>query len=212
MRLVSDGQPINAAPESPPSPRQGLAQPLGPEHLEAIALARQQARKIMRAASVAAFSGWTTAVFAIFTLLGGLFSVPAFLLGAALVLIAHIELKAGKGLRRFDLNAPQRLGFNQLGLWAVLTLYSGWSIAQALLAPGPYESYLAAGGDLANTIKPIARLNMIVTVAIYAALIVCSAIAQGGAALYYFTRRGHMHQFLSRTPPWIVQMLRAAAS
>ena len=227
MRAVAANQGIDAnsgaRPLSPSSAARGgsggghfggaavEAQPLGPEHLEAIALARRQARKIMRAAGVAAFSGWSTAVFAFFTLLGGLFSVPALLLGLALAMIAYVELRGSKAVRRFDLTAPQRLGLNQIVLWIVLTIYAAWCIAQAALGPGAYADYIAAGGDLANAIKPIARLQTTVTIAIYSALVVCSAMAQGGAALYYFTRRGPMCEYLARTPQWIVQMLRATA-
>ncbi len=65
----------------------------GPQHggaisagqLQLIANARRQARKINRAAGVATFSGWTMVVFAAVSVISGLFSLPALLLGLGLL-------------------------------------------------------------------------------------------------------------------------------
>jgi hypothetical protein len=187
-----------------------VAGPLGAEHLQTIAMARRQGRKISRAAGVATFSGWTTAIFAALALLGGLFSMPALVLGLGLATAAYVELNGARALRRLNLAAPRRLGCNQVGLFVILSAYAGWCIVAALLGPQPYAEYVAAGGELADTLEPIARLHTAVTVSFYGAVILCSLIAQGFAAVYYFTRSRHLRVYLANTPTWVVDMLRVA--
>ncbi len=142
-------EPVPAAPDRPgpagaapaeagtPSPG-GLA--LTPEQLEAIGLARHQGRKIGRAASVATFSGWSMACFAGLTLLSGLFffSLPALLLGIGMSVIAYVELRGARRLRRFDLGAPRQLGLNQIALGVLLFGYGLWGLLHALFGPSPY--------------------------------------------------------------------------
>ena len=179
--------------------------------LQLIANARRQARKISRAAAVAAFSGWAMVFFATTSIISGLFSLPALALGLGLSVVAVVELKGSKRLRAFDLAAPRRLALNQIGLAVIVSLYAAWGIAQALLGPGPYDEHIAAGGKLAETLAPIDRLTRFVSVAFYAVLIVGSVIAQGCTAVYYFTRRRHVLAYLRTTPGWLVETLRAAA-
>jgi hypothetical protein len=182
------------------------------EQLRALAWARQQSRRISRAALVAGISGWTLAVFSLLTLLGGLFSLPSLLLGVGLAAVAYRELRGSKGLRAMDPAAPGRLGVNQLVLGAMILAYAAWGMAQALTAASPYESYLQAGGPVAESLAPIDRLHRMVTFAFYAAVICVSVVAQGSLAAYYFTRRRHVLDFLRETPAWIVDMLRVAAA
>jgi hypothetical protein len=94
----------------------------------------------------------------------------------------------------------------------MIIAYGGWGIYSALTAVSPYEAHLASGGPVAEALAPIDRLQRVVTVLFYAAVIGLSLLTQGGLSAYYFTRRRHMADYLSRTPPWIVDMLRVAAS
>ncbi len=181
------------------------------EQIQAITLAKQQARKITKAAKAATFSGWTCGVFGGLTMLMGIFSLVSFLLGAALTASAIIELRGATALRRFDLDAPKRLAINQVVLSAVLIVYAVWSIYAAMTAPGMYDEYLAAGGDMAATLEPIANIQKAVTLGFYGLVILASVFAQGGMALYYITRRKHIAAYLENTPVWAVEMLRAAA-
>ncbi len=213
-------EPVPAAPDRPgpagaapaeagiPSPA-GLA--LTPEQLEAIGLARHQGRKISRAASVATLSGWSMACFAGLTLLSGLFSLPAFLLGIGLSAIAYIELRGAKRLRRFDLGAPRQLGLNQIVLGVLLFAYGAWGLLHALFGPSPYEQYLAGGGQMAEAIAPIDRLSRAIGVLVYALVILCGLFAPAGAAVYYFSRRRHLVAYLKDTPQWVIDTLRLAA-
>ena len=182
-----------------------------PAQLEAISHARRQGRKITRAAGVAAFSGWTMAFFAFITLLTGLFSIVSLLLGVGLAVVAYFELRGSRRLRGLDDAAPFQLGFNQLGLGVLVILYCSWGIWHAVAGPSPYESYLAAGGDTAELVKPIDQMNRAILSAFYAMLLCISVIAQGCTAWYYFTRRRHMTAYLKNTPDWVIEMLRVAA-
>ncbi|MHC5005240.1 MAG: hypothetical protein ACYTJ0_19220, partial [Planctomycetota bacterium] len=131
-----------AVDDAAPAPAPGLT----PEQLEALHSARRRGRAVSRAAIVAAISGWTLAVFAFITLLSGIFSLPALLLGIGMSIAAWVELRGARGLRRLDLCAPRQLGCNQLCLAAMLCLYGGWGIISTITGPGPYDHHLAQGG------------------------------------------------------------------
>ncbi len=161
---------------------------------------------------VAAISGWTMAFFAAISILTGLFSLPSFLLGIGLCGVAYVELRGARALRALDLTAPRSLALNQLGLLALVIAYAGWAMVTALVGPGPYDEQIAAGGAIADSLAPIDQLTRTITVAIYAAVIVGSMLAQGCAAAYYFTRRRHMTAYLQGTPKWVVETLRATAT
>lgn len=200
---------IDAAPAAAAELPQAGA--LTAEQLAEIRLARQRGTKITRAAGVAAFSGWTMAVFAGITLLFGLANLVSFLMGAALSVLAYIEVKGSKRIRALDASAPIHLGFNQIALTVVICLYCAWGIIQVVFGPSPYESYLNQGGDVAELIQPIDNMNRAIMSAFYVVLAGISVIAQGCAALYYFTRRRHIVTYLKQTPDWVVEMLRVVA-
>ena len=151
------------------------------------------------------------AFFAAITFLSGLFSWPALLIGAALGVIAYVELRGSKGLRRFDLEAPRWLGYNQMALGVLLVAYGAWGLVHALVAASPYESYLAAGGPVAEMLEPIDRLNRTITAIVYLAVILGGIAAPAFGSVYYFTRRRHIVAYLEQTPDWIVETLRIAA-
>ena len=209
-------QPGPAAPPPPAgaAPAPGAARPVDPplsaEHLRAIALARWEARKINRAATVAAISGWTMACFACISILGGLFSLKELFVGLGLAAVAWGELRGSKRLRLLDPEAPRRLGFNQILLGVVLLLYGSWGLIQALTAPSPFEHYLAGGGQAAEILEPIDQLNRAVNVIVYAAFLCAGVAAASFGSLYYFTRRRHMVRYLQKTPKWVVETIRAA--
>ncbi len=182
------------------------------EQLQAITVARHQGRKISRAAMVAAISGWTMAFFAAISLLTGLFSLPSFLLGIGLGVVAFVELRGARGLRAVDLNAPRTLALNQLGLLVLVIAYAGWGVVTALVGPGPYDEQIAAGGAIAESLAPIDQLTRTIKVAIYAAVIGGSVLAQGCGSAYYFSRRRHMTAYLQSTPKWVVETLRATST
>ena len=188
----------------------GPAGPLAPEHHEAIALADRRRRRIDRAAGVATFNGWTTAVFAALSVPFAFFSVTALVMGLALAAVAYQEFKGRRLLRQLDPKAPRLLGFNQLAFTAVLVLYSLWNIYKALTGPNPYAEHMA-NVEMATVLGPIDQMHKTITLAVYGTIIVLSVIFQGSTALYYFTRLAHLRAYLSETPDWILQLQRSMA-
>ncbi len=207
-RLRAD---VTAPTAKPDSDRRLQPQGLTAEQMQALRAARRAGRKVARAAGVAAFSGWTLAVFAFLTLLGGVLglSVPALLLGTGMAVVAWIELRESGRLRRLDPGAPRRLGFNQIALGAMLSLYGAWGVLDAVTGPGPYDREIAAGGEVAAMLESIAALHTLVAVALYGGVIAGAIVGAGCMALYYFTRRAHVDAHLRVTPPWVVETLRA---
>lgn len=182
-----------------------------PEQITAIAAARQRARRISRAASVAALSGWTLAVFAAVSVVFGIFDLSSLVLGIGLAITAYVELRGSKALRRFDRNAPKWLAINQLALGLMLVSYGTWGIYSAIYAPSPYDSYIAQGGQVGDMLKGIAHTTMTITIITYSVVICVSAIAQSCMSWYYLSRHRHMRAYLASTEPWIIDTLRAAA-
>jgi hypothetical protein len=195
-----------AAPPFPPSPT------LTPEHLDQLTTARTQSKKIRRAIAVAAFDGYTIATFAGLTLLTGLTDPASILLGLAMSAVAIIELRAGNKLRRLNPAAAKTLGFNQLAFAAVLIVYAITRLIAAYHAPSPYQAYKSADPAMAKMLNPIEDLSRLVNVGIYAAMIGIACVAQGGLALYYFSRAKHLHRYVHTTPQWILTMQRAGVS
>jgi len=173
--------------------------------------ARLRAKKIRRAESVARFNGWTSALFAGTSLLGGLFSLPVFIMGAALAVISYNEFAGAKELHCFQDKAARRLGFNQLGFGAVLILYSLWSIYSTLTTPSELQTALAGAGQTAPMLGSIDQLYTTITLAVYGGVILCSLIFQGGTAWYYFSRQKHICTYVKETPIWAVELLRGGA-
>jgi len=182
--------------------------PLTPDQLAQLTAARLAGRKIRRAVSVATFDGWTIAIFAALTFLCGLSSPATILLGLGMAVVSYVELTNAAKLRRVDPSAPRRLAFNQLALASMLILYALWSLhtqsdnkeLQSLIASEP------AAAEMLKSLQPLVQR---ITVAIYASLIAVAILAQGGTALFYYTRTKHIQAYLAQTPPWILQLQKA---
>lgn len=161
------------------------------------------------------FNGFTIGIFAGLSLLIGLFSLTSLLIGIALAVVAYNEFAGAKLLRRLDLRAPRRLGFNQLGLCAALIIYAAWSIYSTFAGPSPYATALGdVGPDSpgAGLITSIEGLHTTITLMLYGGLIVGSMIFQGATAAYYFTRARHIRAYLAETPQWIQQFERGVST
>ena len=172
--------------------------------------ARGRSKKLRRASGVASFSGWSTEVFGILTLL---FSLPGFswvgiLLGAGMCIIGWVEIKGSTGFLRMDLKTPKRLSINQLCFAALLIGYAGWNMYAAMSGPGALAQELQNNGLSQEQAAPYASLEKAMYVGVYGGVIVFSVIFQGSAALYYRSRQGVMREYASRTPGWILELQR----
>lgn len=177
---------------------------LTPEHLQQLAAAQARGRKIGRAVGVARFDGWSVATFAFLTVLLGLTSPSSLLLGGLMVLIAFVELRAARSLRRLEPGAARTLGINQIALGSLLVAYATWRIYCELTGAGAYAELAATDVQLAEMLKPVEDLTRLVTLALYGGLISFAILAQGGMALFYFTRARHVRDYVTQTPAWVV--------
>jgi hypothetical protein len=61
------------------------------------------------------------------------------------------------------------------------------------------------GGQVEDMAKGISEI-------FYSVLIAVAIGAQGGLALYYFSRRQHLANYLQQTPSWIIEMQKSGVS
>ena len=151
-------------------------------------------------------------MFAALTCLCSLGSVSGVLLGLGMAVIAAMELRSAERLRRLQPQAARTLGLNQLALAAMLILYALWSIHAELTGEGAYASLKASDAQLAAMLGPVEELTRMVVLAVYGAVIAVAILAQGGLAVFYFSRVKHIQAYLTQTPEWILQMQRAGVS
>ncbi|MGB2820080.1 MAG: hypothetical protein WBF17_03805 [Phycisphaerae bacterium] len=200
------------------TPTLAPAGPLSPEHLAELAQADRRARKVRKAGGMAMFNGCTVAFFAggclLFAAISPLFGevdVEALVMAAGLGVVAWNEFRGRRLIRRFDTRACRLLGWNQLGLMALLIGYCAWQIAGALFGPSPYADAMAREPMLASTLGPIGNLHKMLTIAIYGGVIAGTIVFQGLNAVYYFTRRKLLLAYLNETPPWVVEIQRCSS-
>jgi hypothetical protein len=202
------GAPIPEPASGAGHPGVGVGSPLSAEHVAQLAVAHKRAKKVRRAVAVARFNGWTLGACAAISLLLGMFEASGWVLGLVLGAVAGVELWGSGRLRRLEPTAARWLGFNQLGLGALLIGYALWQMIAAVQGPSPYAQYLN-DPDLANLLGNYEDATRKLTVAVYACLIAFAVIIQGGTALYYFTRAKHIRCYVADTPAWIVQLQRS---
>lgn len=197
-------------PEPPPAPNSPFTAPPTREHLEQLATAKQQFRKVGRAIKVANFDAWTVAIFGGLTFIVALASVNVvgLLLGGGMSVVAYIEFVNTAKLRRLELDAPKKLAINQLALGSLLMGYAVYS----LLTPPSMAQYadLAGAGQMGDKMaSDLTQMTTMIYNLVYVALIAIAIGAQGGTALFYLSRKRHLLGYLQQTPPWILEMQRA---
>lgn len=189
-----------------PNPAVAAESPLNPGQLAELTRADQQSRKIRRAQRIAATDAWLMAIFASLTLLTGIFSLPTLLLGLAMALVAFNSFAGLRGLRRCDPAAPRRLGINQLLLAGAIAAYALYGMADATRHPHLLTQYTSSEPELAGLLEPYEHLAGVLTLIVYSAVIVITALAQGLTALYYFSREKHLRAYLASTPHWVLEV------
>jgi hypothetical protein len=204
-QLVVDPAPILRAGSLPPrlSPAES---PLSALDLRELAAARDRAKVIRKAARVAAFNGWTTAACAALSAASALFDPTGLVITAALAFVAYNEFRGRKRLLSFDPSAASLLGWNQLGLLAMIVVYCLWSLYSSLGQGGVISAELKSYAELDSVLGQsggFQSLYKTFSYGLYGGVIVLSALFQGGNAVYYFTRRRHIEDFLAETPPWV---------
>jgi hypothetical protein len=133
--------------------------------------------------------------------------VSGVVMGMGMAAIAWYEFDGAARLRRLDPAAPKRLGYNQLAFAGLIIAYALWSL-HAELNGGELSQELAQYKDQLGDMEGLTRM---IAFAVYGTLIAVAVLAQGGTALYYFSREKHIRQYVVSTPPWIVEMQRSGA-
>jgi hypothetical protein len=189
----------NAASPSPQS------SPLSPQHLHQLSDAKRRAKKVRRAASVAALSGWSMLVFACISLALAFFSDwSAWAVGIGLLLVALNELRGSAMLRRADPAGAKVLGWNQLVLAALLVAYATWSLATSLRQPP--GAGMQSGDPQIDAMA--ANITSAVTYGLYGTMAILGLLLPGLTSIYYFSRARIVRSFLAETPAWIVEIMR----
>ena len=196
-----------AAPRVPPLPAAAMpsaAPALSPEHLRELVEAQKRGRKIARALAVARFDGWSIATFGFLTFLLGITSPSSVLIGGLMGVIAFIELRSAAALKRLRPEAARTLAINQIALGSLLAAYAAWKIYREVTGAGDYAEIAATDAQLAEMLKPVESLTRLFTLALYGGLIAFAFVAQGGMALYYFTREKYFRAYVEQTPAWVI--------
>jgi hypothetical protein len=110
--------------------------PLSVSHHQELAAATRRGEPIRRAARVASFNAWTTAIFAGLSAPFALFSLVGLLVFAALAAVAWNEFRGRRRLLDFDPAGPSILGWNQLGLLGLIAVYCLWALYSNLWGGG----------------------------------------------------------------------------
>jgi hypothetical protein len=172
--------------------------------LRQLTAAQARGRKIGRAIAVARFDGWSVATFAFLTVLFGITSPSSILIGGLMGLVAFIELRTVRSLRRLQPEAARTLAFNQLALGSLLAAYAVWQIYRELTGTGDYAEIAASDAQLAEMLKPVEGLTRLFTLALYGGLFAFACCAQGGMALFYFSREKLVRAYVKETPAWVI--------
>jgi hypothetical protein len=197
----------NATPADP----QG---PLSPENYRQLAEAQERAKKLRKAAGVASFNGWSTAIFAGLSAPFALFSVVGFIITLGLTMVAWNEFRGRARLLKFDPTGPTLLGWNQLGFLALIVGYCCWSIYAGQSASSELTNQIKADPQIAHTLNQlgdIEALQRMLVLAVYGTVIVLSIFFQGLTALYYFSRRKIVASYVQETPAWVLEVQRGTA-
>lgn len=133
------------------------------------------------------------------------------LMAAGLCIIGAVEYQGCRRMRQADPVAAKILGRNQLTLLGLIILYCLVQMltfspehAKAAAISPEVRSQLAALPSMEKAIdSEIERLAPLATYGFYGLVIALSVVFQGGLALYYYTRRRHLHAFHTQTPSWV---------
>jgi hypothetical protein len=185
--------------------------PLTVAHRRELVAARDRSTCIRKAARVAAFNGWTTALIAAISAPFSLFSPVGLALTGGIAIVACNEFRGRKRLLNFNPSGACLLGWNQLGLLAMITAYSLWMLYASLNESGSLAAQLQSYADLDAALGSAGGFENLykqVVIYFYGGVIGLSALFQGGTALYYFSRRRLVESYNAETPEWVREVQR----
>ncbi|HNX27106.1 MAG TPA: hypothetical protein PKK48_06825, partial [Phycisphaerae bacterium] len=87
--------------------------------------------------------------------------------------------------------------------------YCTWNIAASRTGQSDFDRELGKNSQFNDLYgSEIRSMEKNFTIAIYGTVIIASIIFQGINAIYYFTRKRIMDEYLSKTPPWAIEVIR----
>ena len=186
--------------------------PLSADHLRQLSAAGERLKKLSKVSKVAPFNGWNTGFFFSFFIPFAFFSLTSALMGIALGVVTWNEFRGRKRFQQFDIGSLRLLGWNQVGFMSALIVYSLWMIVSVLVGPSPYEEQFRQNPELRGMVGNVEALYLVITLAVYAQLIVFTAGFQGLNAWYYFSRKKHLQAYVDETPEWVLDIQRSTAA
>jgi hypothetical protein len=184
-------------------------------HSQELARAGDRAKKVRKAARVAGFNGWMSALVAVCSAPFALYGWDGLVVAVALAIVAFNEFRGRKRLLAFDPSAAALLGWNQLGLLATIIVYCLWMLYTGLAGGNPLAADLKSNPEIGEVLGGTGGFDELyrqIVVAFYGLVILLSVIFQGANAYYYFTRRKYVEAYLDETPTWVRELQRATSS
>ena len=123
---------VHRLPNHTHSEERLFSDPLTAEHRRELSAARGRGKTIRKAARVAAFNGWTTALIAAVSAPFSIGSPVGLALTAGIAVVAINEFRGRKQLLNFEPRGATLLGWNQLGFLAMIIVYCLWMLQQQL--------------------------------------------------------------------------------
>lgn len=191
------------------------ASPLTAKDFQDLAQAQTRAKKIRRAAGVAAMNGWLTGFFALTSAPFAPFSLASFLVTIGLGVIAYNEFRGRRRLLQFDPESAALLGWNQVAFLGLIATYCLWMLYTGLTGEGVFAAELKKNPELTGALGSVEQYDDLyrgIVLAVYGTIIMLSGIFQGGNAWYYFSRRKFLAGYVRETPAWICDVQRATAA
>jgi hypothetical protein len=182
-------------------------------HSQELARAGDRAKAVRKAARVAGFNGWMSALVAVGSAPFALYSVDGLVVAVALAIVAYNEFRGRTRLLAFDPSAAALLGWNQLGLLAMIIVYCLWMLYTSLTGANPLAADMKANPEIGEVLGMSGGVDALyrqIIVAFYGLVILLSVIFQGANAYYYFTRRKYVEKYLDETPAWVREVQSAS--
>jgi hypothetical protein len=189
-----------------------VGSPLTAAQRRELVLAHDRGKAVRKAAAVAMFNGWATAFVAALSAPFALFSTVGLIATIVLVVVAVIEFRGRRRLLQFDPKGTTLLGWNQLGLLAMIIAYCLWSLYTDLYGANSIRAELRSFSDLNSALGSVDGVETLVrqiAILFYGSIIALSLVFQGLTAIFYFTRREYVTAYLDETPEWVRELRRA---
>ncbi|MBL4591691.1 MAG: hypothetical protein JKY96_06995 [Phycisphaerales bacterium] len=210
--------PTDTTPLSPPPPirltetDQAAANPLNDEQMQMLYDSARLARPIRKAERFAATNGWFTLLAGCLTVLFGFGDPPTLVFAVLLGAIGTRELTLRRRLHQFEPRTTTKLALNQVMFGVLLSTYAIIKMVQSATGEGMItpeilnDPTIQSAQGVADMLPKIDTFLRIATIGMYALMVVIAVVVQGGSALYYIIRGPALARFISKTPPWVIEL------